>query len=223
MIKFTWLGQAGVLLDCGGIKLLVDPYFTDSASKIACPRKMPVDPKVWDIKPDLLLITHEHIDHYDPGTVEKYVNENTSVTVLSPFSVRSKLLSYPGKHNLVQVVPGVVWTCGDVTVTTVGAVHSDPYSVGFVVEYKEKSVYLTGDTLFCPPLLDNIDNNIDYVVLPINGKGNNMNALDAAKFADYIGAKCAIPVHFGMLDDMNPEVFKWDNVKIPQIYKEIEL
>ncbi len=223
MIKFTWLGQAGVLLDCGGAKLLVDPYFSDSAAEIACPRKMPVDPMVWDIKPDLLLITHEHIDHYDPETVPHFVNENTSMTVLSPFSVRSKLLSYPGKHNLVQVVPGVVWTHGDVTITTVGAVHSDPYAVGFIVEYEGESVYLTGDTLFCPPLLDEISVDVDYVVLPVNGKGNNMNADDAAKFADYLDAKCAIPVHFGMLDDLNPEIFQWDEVIIPEIYKEIEL
>ncbi len=223
MIKFTWLGQAGVLLDCGGTKLLVDPYFSDSAAEIACPRKMPVDPMVWDIKPDLLLITHEHIDHYDPETVPHFVNENTSMTVLSPFSVRSKLLSYPGKHNLVQVIPGVVWTHGDVTITTVGAVHSDPYAVGFIVEYEGESVYLTGDTLFCPPLLDEISVDVDFVVLPVNGKGNNMNAVDAAKFADYVDAKCAIPVHFGMLDDLNPEIFQWDEVIIPEIYKEIEL
>lgn len=223
MIRFTWLGQAGVLLDCDGVKILVDPYFTDSAAEIACPRKMPVDPSVWDIDPDLILITHEHIDHYDPETVSRFVNENTSRTVLSPFSVRSKLLSCKGKHNLVQVIPGVVWTEGDVVITAVSAVHSDPYAVGFIVEYDDQSVYITGDTLFCPPLLDEISVDVDYVVLPINGKGNNMNASDAAKFADYVDAKCAIPVHFGMLDDLDPSVFQWDEVIIPKIYKEIEL
>lgn len=223
MIKFTWLGQAGALLDCGGVKILVDPYFSDSAASVACHRKMPVDPSVWDIKPDLLLITHEHIDHYDPETVPHFVNENTSLTVLSPFSVRSKLLSYKGKHNFVQVIPGVVWTSGDIVITAVPAVHSDPYAVGFVVEYQGEKIYLTGDTLFCPPLLKQIPEKIDYIVLPVNGKGNNMNALDAAKMCDLLGVKCAIPVHYGMLDDLDASIFSWKNVIEPKIYKEIEL
>lgn len=221
---FTWLGQAGALLRCGETTVLVDPYFSNSAASVACDRKMPVDPSVWSIKPDLILITHDHIDHHDPETLPHFVNEKVSATVLSPHSVRAKLLEYKGKHNLVEVREGVVWTHNDVVITTVSAVHSDPYAVGFIVEYKGKTVYLTGDTLFCPPLLEKIPyKKIDTVVLPINGKGNNMNASDAAKFADLINAEIAIPVHFGMLDDLNPSCFERENTIVPEIYKEIKL
>ena len=50
-----------------------------------------------------------------------------------------------------------------------------------------------------------------------------MNAVDASKFATEIGAKLAVPVHFGMLDDVDPKCFVYENVLIPEIYKETSL
>lgn len=219
----TWLGQAGLLFQSEKTTILVDPYFSDSAASVAMHRRMHVDPSVWEIKPDLLLCTHDHIDHYDPETIPHFVNADTTVTVLSPFSVWDKLRYARGRNNFVQVIPGVVWTHRDVIITTVGAVHSDPYAVGYLLECEGKTYYITGDTLYCPSMLDELPNGIDVVFLPINGKGNNMNAADAVKFADYIGATISIPIHFGMLDDMDPSVFQRKNTILPEIYKEMTL
>ncbi len=33
-MKITWLGQAGLLFESNGIKLIVDPYLSDSVEKI---------------------------------------------------------------------------------------------------------------------------------------------------------------------------------------------
>ncbi len=222
-MKVTWLGQAGLLFQTDKTTLLVDPYFTDSAAEIAVPRKMPVDPDVWRIKPDLFLCTHAHIDHYDPETVKHFVNENTEVTVLSPNSVWEKIRLKGGKNNYVRVAPGVVWSQGDVEITVVPAVHSDDHAVGFVIFHEGKRYYVTGDTLFSLEVTWAIPYPVDVVFLPINGKGNNMNAVDASKFAAEIGAKLAVPVHFGMLDDVDPKCFVYENVLIPEIYKEMSL
>ena len=222
-MKVTWLGQAGLLFRTEKTTLLVDPYFTDSAAEIAVPRKMPVDPNLWEIKPDLLLCTHVHIDHYDPDTVKHFVNEATEITVLSPASVWEKIRELGGKNNYVRVAPGVIWTHEDVEVEVVPAVHSDDFAVGFVIRHEGKSYYVTGDTLYSKAVVWAISEDVDVVFLPINGKGNNMNATDAAKFAGEIGAKLAIPVHFGMLDDVDPKCFVYENVLIPEIYKETNL
>ena len=48
-----------------------------------------------------------------------------------------------------------------------------------------------------------------------------MNAYDAAHFAKKCGAKYSVPVHWGMFDDIDPQIFKADNRIIPEIYKEI--
>ena len=222
-MKITWLGQAGLLFQTEKTTLLVDPYFTDSAAAIAVPRKMPVDPAVWEIKPDLFLCTHVHIDHYDPDTVKHFVNESTEVTVLSPASVWENIRTLGGKNNYVRVAPGVIWTHEDVEVEVVPAVHSDDFAVGFVIKHEGKSYYVTGDTLYSKDVVWSVPEGVDVVFLPINGKGNNMNAVDAAKFASEIGARLAVPIHFGMLDDVDPKCFVYENVLIPEIYKEMDL
>ncbi len=222
-MKVTWLGQAGLLLETGGLTILVDPYFTDSAASVACHRKMPVDPKVWDIKPDVLLITHEHIDHYDPETISHFVHGESNVTVLSPRSVWEQIRRAGGKNNFLCVSPGVIWTEGDVEIHIVPAVHSDVFAVGFVVFVHGKRYYIAGDTLFSSSVLAELPDCVDVAFLPINGKGNNMNASDASKFASAINAKTAVPVHFGMLDDLDPNVFEYPKTIIPEVYKEMEL
>ena len=222
-MKVTWLGQAGLYLQTKQVSILVDPYFTDSASSVACHRKMPVDPIVWGLKPDVLLITHGHIDHYDPETVSHFVHADSNVTILSPRSVWESIRKAKGENNFVCVSSGVIWTAGDVEIRTVSAVHSDPFAVGFVLKTGEKCYYIAGDTLYSRQLAKEIAEPIDVAFLPINGKGNNMNATDAAKLASELDAKLAIPVHFGMLDDLDATVFAYENKMIPEIYKEFEL
>ena len=222
-MKVTWLGQAGLLFQSEQTTILIDPYFTDSAASVAIHRQMPVSPSVWNIRPDLLLLTHDHIDHYDPETVAHFVNIETSTIILSPRSVWDKIRITGSKNDFVLVSPGVVWTHKDVTITTVQAIHSDPHSVGFIITCCDKTYYITGDTLYNPTLLQQINQTIDVVFLPINGKGNNMNAIDAAKFCESIHAKLAVPIHFGMLDTCDPTSFVWKNIKIPIIYEEMSL
>ena len=62
---------------------------------------------------------------------------------------------------------------------------------------------------------------IDAVFLPINGVGNNMNAVDAARFAKRCGAKLAIPVHWGMFDGISPESLLFEPKKIPELYTQM--
>ena len=50
-----------------------------------------------------------------------------------------------------------------------------------------------------------------------------MNAEDAARFVRRIGAKKAVPLHWGLFDDINPAVFDCPNVVIPDFYKEINV
>ena len=44
-MKITWLGQAGLLFETGNIKIVVDPYLSNSCFKLnpASDRRMPVD------------------------------------------------------------------------------------------------------------------------------------------------------------------------------------
>ena len=59
------------------------------------------------------------------------------------------------------------------------------------------------------------------VLLPVNGRGNNMNMADASRFAARTGAKYAVPVHIGMFDTMTNEAFRHPGKITPEIYREI--
>ena len=51
-----------------------------------------------------------------------------------------------------------------------------------------------------------------------------MNAADAVRFCKQTGAKIAVPIHFGMFDELDPvALFLLDNRVIPTLYREIDL
>ena len=229
-MKVTWLTQAGLLFDNGTIKVMVDPYLSDSCGKVKPDkhRRIPVDEAIFDVKPDVILITHDHLDHLDPETLERFLSDTSkSIIVRSPEQSFRKLMQYQNGHNYVRLSPHSVWSHGGITFYAVKAEHSDPTAAGFILDDGMKTYYVSGDTLYnydvIDDVLDLVDGGVDYAFVPINGVGNNMNAKDAADFAYEIGAKCAVPLHYGLFDDINPKEFDFDDALVLEPFKETEL
>ena len=82
---------------------------------------------------------------------------------------------------------------------------------------------MAGDTLYSKYILKELPQQIEVAFLPVNGVGNNMNMTDAAEFAEEIGAKKVVPIHFGLFDNLNPNEMACKNKVIPRIYEEILL
>ena len=229
-MKVTWLTQAGLLFENERLTVLVDPYLSDSLGD-RCERKrrrIPVDESFFEVEPDVILITHSHIDHLDPMTLDVFLKRGgKEITVLAGGAAYEKLISLGYEHNLVLLSPHSVWSEGGVTFYSVKAEHSERDAVGFILDDGEKTYYVSGDTLYnfdvIDDCLDLVEDGVDYAFLPINGKGNNMNAKDAADFAYEIGAKCAVPVHYGLVDDVDPDDFDFDERMILSPYEPTEL
>ena len=123
--------------------------------------------------------------------------------------------------------PHSVWSERGITFYAVHAEHSDRTAVGFILDDGERTYYVSGDTLYNYDVIDEVlelvEDGVDYAFLPINGKGNNMNAKDAADFAYEIDAKHAVPIHYGLFDNIDPESFDFDDVIIAEPYKTIEI
>lgn len=223
-MKITWLGQAGLLFETNDTKIIIDPYLSDSIEKVnpKSKRNVPVDETFLKIKPDILILTHDHLDHTDPETISHYINENTSVTVLASGGAWAIARKMGGSNNYVKFDTNTVWTHGDFVFTAVKACHSDEKAIGVIIEHQNKTYYVTGDTLYNKEIFDTLPKKIDYVFLPINGKGNNMNMLDAKKFCEKLKCK-AIPLHCGLFDDIDMNEFPFKNKVVPEFYKEIKL
>ena len=221
-MRVTWLGQAGLLFKSSALTVLIDPYFSDSVGRIdpAKKRRIPVDPSLWQIQPDVLIFTHDHLDHFDPETAEHFLRSSRPMTVLAPNSVWQKARQYGGPHNFVLFEPGTQWTQGDIRFTAVPAAHSDPDAIGVLLQAENKLHYVPGDTLYNTNVLSSLPAGIDTVFLPVNGVGNNMNMADAARFAADCGAKCAVPIHIGLFDDLKAQAFPFEPKRILTVYKE---
>ncbi len=229
-MKITWLTQAGLLFDNDRIRIMVDPYLSDSVGKRSPEkhRRIPVDERFFDADPDVIIITHDHLDHLDPETLEVLLARSTkSITFLAPENAYMKLRQYGGGHNYVLLAPHSVWSQGGVTFYSVKAEHSDRTAAGFIIDDGKKTYYTSGDTLYnydvIDDVLDLVEGGVDYAFLPINGVGNNMNAKDAADFAYEIGAKCAVPLHYGLFDSLDPAEFDFEDSLLLTPYEEKQL
>ena len=221
----TWLGQAGLLFEKDSFQILIDPYFSDSVEKMNPKnfRRQAVDERFLKIQPDVMIFTHNHLDHFDPETVGYFLNENSKSLVLAPSSVWGDVRKIGGENNFVLFDRGTSWTENGLLFRAVKASHSDAAAIGVILADGEKKYYITGDTLYNEEIFVDLPQEVDAVFLPVNGVGNNMNMTDAARFAKRIGAKKAVPIHIGMFDSLSAENFPCENKYVPEIYKQFSL
>jgi len=225
-MKITWLGQAGLMLETEGVCIIVDPYLSNSVAAIEPQneRRVPVDERFLSVTPDILVLTHNHLDHTDPETLAHYLGENTSVCVLASENAYLNVRKRFGglKNNYVRFNAGTEWTERGIRFRAVYAEHSDSHAIGVLIEAEGKVYYVTGDTLYNARILSELPKHIDCVFIPVNGVGNNMNMTDAKRFCEKIGAP-AVPMHCGLFDGKDPNDFAYEKKIIPNFYKEIVL
>ena len=224
-MKITYLGQAGLLFETNGIIIMIDPYFSNSVAKINSKnqRKIAINENFLKIKPNVMIFTHNHLDHYDPDTVKHYINESSNITVLAPESVWQNVRKFGGNNNYVLFNRHTSWSQYGIRFTAVKAEHSDISPIGVIIDDGTNKYYITGDTLYNEEIFEDIPSDIYALFLPINGVGNNMNMVDASKFASKTNPHIAVPIHCSMFDELDMNDFVYKNKVIPQIYKEIEV
>ena len=224
-MKVTYLGQAGLLFEKRGFKIMIDPYLSDSVEKINPKnfRRVPVDERFFSIRPDVMIFTHNHLDHYDPETASRFITEDSGITVLAPKSVWDSVRKFGGNNNYILFNRHTEWTENEIKFTAVKAEHSDITPIGVIIDDGERKYYVTGDTLYNEEIFGDIPSDIYALFLPVNGVGNNMNMSDAVRFANRINAEKTVPIHIGMFDELTANSFKSESKVIAQAYKEINL
>ncbi len=224
-MKITWLGQAGLLFEKDDFKVMIDPYLSDSVGELHPDRhrRVAVDETLFEIKPDVMIFTHDHLDHYDPQTVPYFLTADTKITVLSPRSVYEKVRTIGGQNNYVQFDRHTSWSEGGICFTAVKATHSDLAAIGLILDDGEKKYYVTGDTLYNEEIFQDIPKDIYAVFLPVNGVGNNMNMTDAKRFCERIAPQVAVPIHCGLFDELDTNQFKYEKKVVPAFYQKIEV
>jgi L-ascorbate metabolism protein UlaG (beta-lactamase superfamily) len=210
----TWLGQAGFLIETGGARLLVDPFFSEHEGRTYPPPSIDVYGKAID----RVLVTHEHIDHLDPESLRGIAERSRDVGVIAPAPLRDMVGGLPFEG----VRPGDRVELPGAVVRVVPAVHAvhprDGYSgggdpprfVGYVIEADGVSIYHAGDTIAGDLVLNGLAGvHVDVALLPVNGRdffrerrdlAGNLDARDAVGLAVHCGASILVPMHWDLFE-----------------------
>ncbi len=137
----TLIGHATVLIRGSGERILADPLF-GIGGELAGRVHPAVDArKLTDV--DVVLVTHGHRDHVDPGF---FAMLGPKTTVVVP-----KGIEWPEGMRLLPQLDELDWwesrAFGGAKVTCVPARHRGP-SCGYVVEADGRALYVAGDTRY---------------------------------------------------------------------------
>ena len=84
-VRFIWLGHSTVYLEIDGTRVLIDPVWSDRASPftILGPKRFhPVPIALEDLPTvDVVVISHDHYDHLDPGVVRELAPQGVRFAV----------------------------------------------------------------------------------------------------------------------------------------------
>ena len=147
-------------------------------------------------KADVILVTHEHYDHYSKDDIAKISKADT--VVVAPESVARK---FDGKITVVK--PGDKLNVSGVAIEVVPAYNPNkrfhPQAsghVGYIITLNGKRIYHTGDTDEIPEM---VHIKCDIALIPVSGT-YVMTAAEAAQAANKLKPALAIPMHYGDAD-----------------------
>lgn len=187
-LKITFIGHGTLLFNLEGKVIHVDPF-----SYVADYNILP--------KADLILLTHEHMDHLDLKALNLVRTEKTVVVLTETCSK--------------QVQRGMVMMNGDVKIVEGFKIEAVPaYNIihkqdngqpfhpkgignGYIITFGDKRVYIAGDTENIPEMKGL--NNIDIAFLPMN-LPYTMTPEMVADAAKAFKPKILYPYHFGETD-----------------------
>lgn len=202
-MEVTWLGQSSFVFESEGFRLVVDPFLSDIVErKEGKKRLMPPPLSIAELRPDALLITHDHIDHFDPIALPEIHRAFPRAPIVGPESVLRLARAHGfALERLELACVGSRHRHGPFEIESLPAWHSDPAALGYLLSVDERRIYLSGDTLLKPQLFDALSDHVgrlDLAFVIINGRGGNMSVADAVELVGRLRPRLAIPTHYGM-------------------------
>src|SRR5262249_53548473 len=168
-----------------------------------------------ELRVEIMLITHDHLDHLDPETIRRLpAKPETWFVAPRLAALRLPELGIPA-DRIVPLDAGVTRTLGGVEVRGIFALPTGADvldTTGYLLRFPNgRSVYHTSDSAFHPLVLAAAPREPDVMLVPINGKWGNPGPEQAAEFAAAVRPRFVLPNHYDLmaLNAENPETFRW--------------
>jgi L-ascorbate 6-phosphate lactonase len=216
-VALWWLGQASFTFkSSGGAIVYVDPYLAVSDRRITPAAFAPESVT----NADIVLLTHDHGDHVDPKALPGIARASPGARFVAPRPIVGRVAELVGGRERVVAAasdePLRLDVRGEtVEIVPVPAAHEqlEPTPEGFThlgytVRLGGVNVHHTGDTVPFEGQVERVrPHDVDVLLVPINGRDfyrtrantiGNMDYREAGDFSVMIGARVAIPIHYGM-------------------------
>lgn len=192
-----WFGQAAIKINAKGKVIYIDPYRLKKNDRA-----------------DIILITHEHQDHFSKADISKIIYEKT--TLVAPETCKNAVKNVAA-GKVVLLKPGMSDNIDGIQVEAVPAynikkTNFHPKSnqwLGYILSINGVRIYHAGDTERIPEMKNF---NCDIALLPL-GQTYTMNSVkEAAESALDVKAKIAIPIHYGLYEGTAEDAKTFKNI-----------
>ena len=202
--RISFLGHASTVIEIDGLRIVTDPVLRRLVGPLYRRVPQPLTEPLTD--PDVVLISHLHLDHYDPRSLRLFRRDTP---VVAPVGAGLSL-RWRGFTDIHEVSPGERLRLGGVDIVATEAKHRGTRhplaartpSLGYVIS-GSYSVYFAGDTGFFSGIRDVWPERLDVALLPIAGIGplmpefKHMSPRHAVKAMDLLRPRLVVPIHWG--------------------------
>ena len=194
-IRVNLLSNAGVMIEVDDIRIYIDPLYIPSSNYSELPA-------------DVILITHDHGDHYSPSDIEDVITNDTL------FVCPANMTDAIERFNGTGVNPGDSFMVGDINITafylylpdypnTLPSVHPRSANwTSFIIEVDGFTIFHAGDAKYMPEY-EQLVGTIDLAFLPIyfdTGYGAiNESMQPIVDVIDLVQPRIVIPTHFNII------------------------
>lgn len=220
-VGLNWLGQAGFVVRTGATTALIDPFLSPWNGR----RYESALPPSRAEGVDLVLVTHEHIDHFDASSAPAIAAASPGAVFVVPAPI-ADMVTEAGiaADRVVGVQPEDDLEVAGMRIRPVPAMHGvtmdDAYGfgeemsggltrfLGFVLDAGGVRLYHAGDTIHFEGMESLLrDLEVDVGMLPINGRDaereargivGNLSEREAAWLAHEAALDLLIPMHYDL-------------------------
>jgi L-ascorbate 6-phosphate lactonase len=212
-----WLGHCGFAIKHRDIVFYVDPCLSTPAG-LARTIAAPMAPEEAS-NADMILCTHAHASHMDPGTLPGMLKASPRAKVLLPKSAAEHACSISVPYTRMTTTDSdlrVEYFKGE----QYGRVYSVPSAhpeldwtplggyphLGYLIRFGNCTIYHAGGCRWYEGIVGRLrPYSVTAALLPIDG-AENFDISGAAQLAEDIGARWLVPMHYGTFADQTTDI-----------------
>ena len=187
-MRLTKHAHACVRLEHGGTTIVIDPGMFCTPEDLA--------------GADAVLITHEHVDHYQPDLLKR---SDAPIWTIDAVATDLRAEAPDVAERLTVVAPGESWEIGGVRVSTVGELHAVIHedlprfhNSGYLLTAGDQTIYHPGDALTVPEadhghFHHHEQARVDVLLAPVSAPW--MKISEGIDFARAVGARRNVAIH----------------------------